>query len=250
MTHAFLDGTGREIAYCVFKDGTECHLNQIYYGTCTPPGATAPLRPVPTPRGFLEANTPFGSGFLDRAPPPSLDTLVDKATLIFIGEVGAVEQYWEMITYREEPQQLTLSPTIEPQPGLVEQYPATDFRLEVEEVLRDDGSIAAGKPIILRVLGHITTELKESSQAGFYPVTYTGDRYLFLLTPYPDGETYGFYYGPWSRLLLDGGLLLASTGDPQPLWFAEMGGMLTLDEFVQFMVSADSDANSVSTPIP
>lgn len=256
MIREFLDGTNRGTGYCVFEDGTACHLRQFYYGTCTPPGATAPLSPLPTPRGWQdgsgEGGGPFRSGFLDVAPPPSLDALIAKATLIFFGEVGPVEQTWEMVTYREVPQPPTpiKGPTIEPLLGLVEEYPATDFRLEVEEVLRDDGSIAAGDPIILRVLGHVTADLKESSQAGFYPVTYTGDRYLFLLTPYPDGETYGFYYGPWSRLLLDGDLLFASTGPPEPLRFAEVGGLLTLDEFVQAVTDADRDATGTPTPTP
>ena len=163
-----------------------------------------------------------------------------------------MEQTWGMVTY-EDGQLLASDSIRDLQPGEIREvmeYPATDFRLEVEEVLRDDGSIAAGDPIILRVLGHVTADLKESSLAGFYPVTYTGDRYLFLLTPYPDGETYGFYYGPWSRLLLDDDLLFASTGPPEPLRFAEVGGLLTLDEFVQAVTDADSDAAGTPTPTP
>lgn len=251
VTREVMDGTGRVVGYCVFEDGTACHLRQLNYGTCTPPGATAPLSPIPTPRSWGSGGGPFRSGFDDLAPPPSLDALIDKAALIFFGEVGPMEQTLEMVTYREVPQPPTPSkgPTIEPLPEVME-YPATDFRLEVEEVLRDDGSIAAGDPIILRVLGHVTADLKESSQAGFYPVTYTGDRYLFLLTPYPDGETYGFYYGPWSRLLLDGDLLFASTGPPEPLRFAEVGGLLTLDEFVQAVTDADRNATGTPTPTP
>ena len=37
-----LDGTSREVAYCVFSDGTECHMRQLYYGLA-PPGTNAPL---------------------------------------------------------------------------------------------------------------------------------------------------------------------------------------------------------------
>lgn len=195
---------------------------------------------------------PFNSDFVDIAPPPSLAALLEKATLVFIGEVGPVQQRWEMIRYEDgrllipEPDDIQ---TLRAMWGIMA-YPATDFRLVVEEVLRDDGSIAAGKPIILRVLGHVTPELKESSRAGFYPVTYTGDRYLFLLTPYPDGETYGFFYGPWSRLLVDGDLLLASTGPPQLLQLPDLDGPLTLDALIRHLAADDNAAGAVPTPAP
>ncbi len=225
-----LDGTSREVAYCVFSDGTECHMRQLYYGTCTPPGASAPLSPVPTPNGGLASN-PLGSGFDDTAPPPSIDELVDKASLIFIGEIGPVEQYIEVYGYGEDGQ--LEFPGTDDQGTALPGWPVTDFILQVEKVIRDDGTIARGEPIVLRWLGHATERLKQASQEGEYPVSYTGDRYLFLLSPYPDGETYGFYYGPWSRLIIDGEMLRVSNGKQQPLQFGDRDQAVTLDEFVQ-----------------
>jgi hypothetical protein len=208
VTRPLLDGSGREIGYCVFEDGTECHIRQINYGTCLPPGADAPIGPVSTPVGGY-GNTPFNSGFPDYDPPPSLQILIENAPLILIGEVGQVERYTGKLGYGEDGQIVTPTPGTDlAPPSVVRMYPATDFRIEVEQVLRDDGTIAADKPVILRVLGHVTEELKQSTQEGLYPVTYTGDHYLFLLTPYPDGQTYGFYYGPWSRLIIDGDIIL------------------------------------------
>jgi len=184
------------------------------------------------PGGVETANTPLRSGFVDVAPPRSFDALLEKASLIFVGKVGPVEQYLDRVTY-EDGQEVILDTDATPVPGLVEQYPVTDFRLQVDEVLRDDGTIAASEPVFLRVLGHITEEMKQSSQDGVYPVTYTGDRYLFLLSPYPDGKTHGFYYGPWSRLIIDGDILRISNGDRDPLVFDESAGPVTLEEFRQ-----------------
>ena len=225
-----LDGTDREVAYCVFADGTECHLRQLYYGTCMPPGANAPLSPVPTPSGGL-GGSPLGSGFDDMAPAPSLTELLDRAPLIFIGTIGPVKQYSEVPGFNENGVLVApggVDDSGNPLPGA----PITDFYLEIEEVIRDDGAIASGQPIILRMLGHATEELKQSSQEGEYPVSYTGDRYLFLLSPYPDGETYGFYYGPWSRLIVDGDMLRVSNGRQQSLQFGE-GAPVTLEELAE-----------------
>jgi hypothetical protein len=205
-----LDGTSREVAYCVFSDGTECHMRQLYYGTCTPPGASAPLSPVPTPNGGLASN-PLGSGFDDTAPPPSIDELVDKASLIFIGEIGPVEQYIEVYGYGEDGQ--LEFPGTDDQGTALPGWPVTDFILQVEEVIRDDGTIARGEPIVLRWLGHATERLKQASQEGEYPVS--------------------FYYGPWSRLIIDGEMLRVSNGKQQPLQFGDRDQAVTLDEFVQ-----------------
>ncbi len=227
---SLLDGSDLSVSYCVFADGTECHGRQFYYGTCVPPGASAPLSPLPTPIGGF--GSPLGSGFAGFAPPPSLDELVDKASLIFIGAVGPVEQYLETVGVYGEERQLKLTGKDaegNPLPG----YPVTDFILQVEEVIRDDGTIARGEPIVLRVVGHATEELKQASQEGEYPATFTGDRYLFLLSPYPDGETYGFYYGPWSRLIIDGEMLRVSNGAQSPLQFWDVAEPVTLEEFIQ-----------------
>ena len=228
---SLLDGSDLSIEYCVFADGTECHKLQFYHGTCTPPGANAPLSPIPMPIGGVGAL--LGFGFDYTGPAPSLDALIDRAPLIFIGTVGPIEQHLEVSGYYGEEGQLE-SPTDAEGASLPGyDYPATDFILQVEEVIRDDGTIARGEPIVLRVLGHITEELKQASQGGEYPVSYTGDRHLFVLTPTPDGRSYGFYYGPWSRLIVDGDILRVSNGAQQLLQFGDRGQSVTLEEFIQ-----------------
>jgi hypothetical protein len=165
-----------------------------------------------------------------------LDEIVDKAPLILIGEVGPVVQYLDFAVYGEDGQLLKERPTDadgNPQGDI----PATDFLLQVEEVIRDDGRIARGEPIILRMGGHITEELKQLTQATEFPFSYTGDRHLFLLVPTPDGQAYGFYYGPWSRLTIDGEVLRMSNGEQQPLQFKDSAGPVTLEEFMKMVRS-------------
>src|SRR5690606_34004086 len=103
--------------------------------------------------------------------------------------------------------------------------------LHVEEVIRDDGTIASGEPIILRILGFATEEYKQLSQASEFPLSYTGDRHLFVLTPNPDGKSYGLAYGPWSRLILDGEILRVSNGEQHLFQFEKSTEPITLKEF-------------------
>jgi hypothetical protein len=121
--------------------------------------------------------------------------------------------------------------------------PVTDFRLTVEEVLRDDGTIASGEPIILRAWGFSTQETHEATKDSEYPLSYTGDRHLFLLGRNPDG-TYGISYGTWSRLIIDGESLRISNGKGDPLRFKENDKAITLEEFRAAIRKANADVSS------
>ncbi|MCL6511326.1 MAG: hypothetical protein K6U78_11610 [Anaerolineae bacterium] len=156
--------------------------------------------------------------------------MLSKTQLIVIGEVGPVVQRRTFSGY---------GPNGELWDGFdavgrpVPQVPFTDFEVKVERVLRDDGSIANAKPIILRMAGDATPEMKAITQNTNYPFTYTGDRYLFLLTLNPDKTTYGFYYGPWSRLLIDGGTLRVSDGTQQLLKLDGSDAAISLEALTQ-----------------
>jgi hypothetical protein len=175
------------------------------------------------------------SGAVMVMPPQTLDEWVSKAPLIFIGEVGLVVQYLEFAVYGEDGQ--LKEPDLDAAGNPFPPVPATDFALQVEEVIRDDGAIASGEPIILRMPGIATEEIKELTKASAYPSSYTGDRHLFLLAQNPDGKSYGFYYGPWNRLLIDGEILRVSDGLQQPLHFGDSTEPITLDQFIQHVKS-------------
>lgn len=195
--------------------------------TSTPSAAESPL-----PQPQVQYNPPVTS-FL-RAP-KSLDALLHRAPLIIIGAVGPVERYTEFVPIGHS------QPTVDADGNIVPSLPVinqlmpgaamTEFRLVVDEVLRDDGTLAADKPIILRSTGHITADIAASS-AGPVPPSFTGQPYLFLLTPYPDGQAYTFYYTTWSRLIIgDDDVLYRSNGERDPLILDENAGPVTLESF-------------------
>lgn len=190
--------------YCVFPDNSICEAAAFYQGRCQPERSLGQANPLPT-----------GANIAAAVPAPkTLDELLNSAPLIFIGEIGPVVQYGTFAGYRPDGKMLTET---DPAGNPLPQVPFTDFTLKVEEVLRDDGAIASGKPIILRMGGYATPEMKKLTENSDYPFSYTGDRHLFLLTPGPDGKTYGLHYGPWSRLLIDGKILRVSNGARQVL---------------------------------
>jgi hypothetical protein len=164
-------------------------------------------------------------------PPKTLAELASKAELVFVGEVGPVVQ---RRTYSGYGPKGELLDGFDANGNPVPKVPITDFELKVEQVVKDDGAIASGKPIILRMGGDATPEMKQITANGEYPFSFTGDRHLFLLTRNPDGQTYGFYYGPWSRLLIDGNNnLRVSNGSQELLKLDGSDAPISLDEFIR-----------------
>jgi hypothetical protein len=224
-----------------------------YVQTGTPPGVNAledtssaldvPASPLATPLSFSPTETPIpdmppiGSGARAPQPPRSLDELVDKAPVIFIGMVGPAVRYIDRCPYTGDAELLTACPAADVDGNPAPTYPLTDFLLDVEVVIRDDATIARHDPILLRLLGRVTDELKYLSPGGEYPFSYTGERYLFLLTPIPDENVYGLAYGPWSRLIIEGDYLRVSDETRQPLQFGQNSAPITLGEFIRFVES-------------
>lgn len=203
--------------------------------------SAAPVSPLATPQasdsGSRETAVRYNppSSVLLRIP-GSLEELLSRASLIVIGEVGPIERYTEFEPMETTPPTTNAAGNLVPgQPVvnlLLPGTPMTEFRLIVDDVIRDDGKVAAGEPIILRSLGRVTEELAQASKESAIPATFTGDRYLFLLSPYPDGEAYAFYYNVYSRLIIGGDMLRVSSGQQPPLQFGDEPPV-TLDELVK-----------------
>lgn len=234
------DSGGAVMNYCVFADGTECSAREIYLRTCQLPAAVAPRFP------FVLPNSDYSvTGYMDIMPPWSLEELVEDAPLIVIGEVGPTH-YTETFPYDEDGNTITRDAFNSPIAGL----PVTDFLIEVEQVIRDDGTIARGEPILLREQGEMTAELKKLTQGGEYDeyeITYTGDRYLFLLSYDPLSQRYYFHHLVWSRLIIDGDILRVSGGVRPPLQVAGSEHPLTLKEFIRFVQSQDDPAQATTS---
>lgn len=219
--------------YCVFADAEGCFASQLLDGSCAPPGADWAASPLATPTTPQEV----GNAYVLVGPPQTLEMLVAQAPLIVIGEIGPIEQYLDFAVYGSDG--ALIERDKDPAGNLLPEAPATDFLVLVEEVLRDDGTVAKGEAIILRMPGIATEEMKQLTAQTDYPFSYTGDRHLFLLTPNPDGASYGFYYGAWSRLIVEDEMLRVSNGQQQPLQFADTPTPITLDELMDFVQNKD-----------
>ena len=70
--------------------------------------------------------------------------------------------------------------------------------------------------------------------SGIYQPKSHSKEIIFLLSRNPDG-TYGFYYGPWSRLIVEGQQLHISDGLQGRLAFGAQNISVNLDEFMQLI---------------
>lgn len=216
------DGTSRVANICVFADGSECGTQALLAGTCPGIASTGPVSPVLVPSG--DSSPAFAGVF-----PNSLDEMVSHTELIFVGTVGSVERYLDFAGYGEDGLPQKAGEASGP-PSM----PTTDFRLEVEKVLRDDGRVASGEPIILRMvgLGQHDNEGLEKMGKGF-----VGQRYVFMLGANPDGSSYGPYYGAMSLLIIDGDILRSSDGLGTPLQFSGDAGPVTLEALIALLTN-------------
>lgn len=168
--------------------------------------------------------------------PQSLGILLNESALIVIGEIGPVYRYHDYIVYSNDGRLLIEGNEYERAYAEDTGIPATDMYLTVHQVFRDDGTIARGEPIYLRVYGHVTDELFDEAPGEIpddtvlnkIPIPEPG-KYLFLLGPVPEGGAYTQAFGQWGKLVIDGETLrLASTGevleigDSGPVTLAEL----------------------------
>lgn len=182
-----------------------------------PPVASSGNAAVPEP-----STSQDGSTFSLISPPSSLYQLVVEADAIVIASV--VEVAFEQ---DERPFSLSLpqndSNSTDARPGRATSTPAvpemrfTYYRLQIEEVLLDDGRIDSGSEVLLRVDG------SASQGTGTYenlaPLPQVGQRALFVLNVNPDQQSYGTR-GPWGRINLHGTPVSYDDWAETPLPFA------------------------------
>ncbi len=155
------------------------------------------------------------------APPGSMEELVDGAAVIAIGRIGSVVREADEGGFDQDGQ-----PTL----GLL--MPHTYFELELEEVIKDDGTVASGRPVLLRVEGSLQPQEESEGVVTVSPdgpseMPETGQRRLFVLLKYANGS---FSTEGVNRLLdIDGDVVRFASSDGRPVGFA--AGQ-TPDEFV------------------
>ena len=134
--------------------------------------------------------------------PSSADDLVSGASIIVIGTIDSVLEEKTIGPYGEDGQPLP----VDEESGL----PFTDYDLQIESVLKSDGTVTQGSSLVLRMFGHLSNENAIITLNAF-TLPKPGDRLLFALGQNPDG-TYGS--GTEGLLSLDGTRVEYSDGLP------------------------------------
>lgn len=130
---------------------------------------------------------------------------------------------------------INLNPTPSPQPtelrsadDLVLSEPSyyTRQRIDVEQIVLDDGTLARGGKLVINVLGSPSANPGElaTQQASWYPMGNVGERYLFFLHRdewmFPSNGDYMVTWGPYGRLLVSAAPITYSDGARTPVPFA------------------------------
>ncbi len=127
--------------------------------------------------------------------PTSLDDLLDRADIVAVGTIGEVVREVVEGAFSESADTTVDSTKV----------PYTYFQLELTEVIKDDGTVAAKDPVLLRVSGSSNDGPVQIGEGHFmefsrsYPMPKPGERRLFVLSRYPNGS----YSSIGARGLLD-----------------------------------------------
>ena len=133
--------------------------------------------------------------------PNSVEELVARADVIVLGTIVTVPEE-KNIAYGEDGQALLV--------GEEAGIPVTDFQVQIEGVLKTDGTATDGGTVVLRMFGHLSDQSAVTTSV-VVTLPQPGDRMLLALGRNPDG-TYGS--GPEGLLNVDGDKVVYSDGVP------------------------------------
>ena len=152
-------------------------------------------------------------------PPTSLKELVSTADIVVLGTVGPIIEEAAFAGYGANGELIDVAKSNAELPGLPSRaIQRVDYSINIEQVLKGNEAVAsAGGNIILRMPGKSTGKVFVDDD---YPMSAVNDRHLFFLRQNPDRKTYGLFYGPWGRLIVDGISIAYSDGKRTPPEFA------------------------------
>ena len=122
--------------------------------------------------------------------PRSAEEIVTRAHVIVLGTVAAVLSERWIGPYGEDGQSL---------PADEDGMPVTDYEVQVESVLKGDGTVIDGSTLVLRMFGHLSNP-NAIITSNVFTLPNPGDHLLLALGTNPDG-TYGS--GPEGLLDVD-----------------------------------------------
>ena len=112
--------------------------------------------------------------------PQSVEEVMARADVVFIGTINSVLDEKMMGPYGEDGQ---------PLPAGDDGLPFTDYEVVIEGLLKGDGQVLPNDALVLRMFGHLSNR-SETITPDSFTLPKPGDRFLFALGRNPDG-TYG-----------------------------------------------------------
>lgn len=162
--------------------------------------------------------------------PQSLGELTAKADVIVVGTVGQIVNQDSFLGYDQDGNLIKASNADKSVPNPPQNWQFFDYSILVEQTFKDDGILSSGRMLILRMPGDRTGKVNPNEE---YPMSATGDHHLFFLSRNPDKRTYGLYYGPRSRLIIDSPIVTFSDGSRTPV---DISSRTAPAEFIQALM--------------
>ncbi len=155
--------------------------------------------------------------------PKNMQELLDSADAIVIGTVNSVSNTGILKSYNEADNVRiddwidTIEAETGTRPAIYPNY--TDYLIDIEKVIMDDGKVSTGGTVVLRMLGTSDKQATADDKPALLRLPSDGDRRVFTLARNPDGS-YGLY-GWWSHFVIDGVKVTFSDDLRTPIHFTD-----------------------------
>ena len=176
--------------------------------------------------------------------PDTIEGLLDRSEVIVIGTVNSVAGTGNLRSYNEA-DNIRIEEwldTLEAETGeRPEVYPPyTDFLVDIEKIILNNGLLTTEEPLVLRMLGRSANSKR--STPSLLRLLQDGDRRLFTLNRNPDG-TYGLY-GWWSHFVIDGKRVTFSDDLRTPIHFTDKASPAEFISALELAVAERSESGS------
>lgn len=177
--------------------------------------------------------------------PSTLEDLLDKSEAIVIGKVTSIQATGNLKSYNEA-DNVRLEQWLDkveedtgtrPPAGYP---PYTDFLVEIEKIILNNGKLSVGEPLVLRMLGKAGSTPPAEGNPVRLRLLNDGETRLFTLGRNPDG-TYGLY-GWWSHFVIDGSKVTFSDDLRTPIHFTDKVAPADFVKALEDAVAARSES--------
>ncbi len=196
----------------------------------------------------VELPSSAGESMADYVVPDSVDALVSQAEAIVVARYIGVENAGVQVMTTPQPTPSPgATPPVYPLPTVV--APVVDTSMVVDQIIRNDGSLAVNDTIALQSYGSVpfgATEAAEDAAARM-PLTWPANTEFVLFIRKFDSTKWWIPYGGSGRILTSGDQITCSDSDRTI--FAFMEG-LNRDEFISAVATSAAQVTPYPTPTP